>query len=238
MQPELIHIKSEDESTIDSSFISTVRLTNYALQGEYLLKTFVFQNNIYNVDSDITIPFNYAATNRAGILTSGFYTASELASHMQSIMNTESGTSNFTVTLNSKTGKFTWTSAVGEFTLTIGTERIRRLLGFTSTGAKASASLTLTSDMLITMSYPKMSINVKINDSNHIVDNNDFACTFNIPMTVGYGLNEVFQAEDRNKIVIDFGTQPKKNIKVQFLDADDEPVNTQGLFEIVLQKIK
>ena len=105
------------------------------IEGDYLLLQFGINNRLFNVNSNnnkVFLKIN-SVTDYTKTLTKGYYSLTQLGSELSEQLNTISGHS-FTVTTDSKTGKFSVTIGGGhEFSFTFKTNKsksARIILGF------------------------------------------------------------------------------------------------------------
>lgn len=210
---------------------------NVNLSGKYLIKSFCFQNLIYNVDDDTnSLVFDHGGSKTA-TLTNGYYSIDTLAAEIQTQMNTADASSNFTVTGNTKTGKLTIVSASGNFTVTVSAAKQEAILGIPI--GTTVAALTLTSTYPVKLVYPSIALSVQINTHGSMEDmNGNVPVTLYIPIISGFGFNEVFEMTDRNRYEIHFGSDTITELSIKLFDEHGNIVETNGgNFEMMLVKV-
>lgn len=134
-----ILVKSSDRTAISSSSSDfRIQLPETIPAGCYRVDHIHMPHNIYNVTSSN----NKVYCDLGDVtLTSGFYTSSTLATHLQTLLQVVDA--NFTVTYNTNQATFTIANSVSSFVLDFGTNTTnsaRQLLGFSATDT-ASALL-------------------------------------------------------------------------------------------------
>lgn len=113
------------------------------------IDSFEWFNLYQNVSSSLVLNFNKnpGAVSYSITIPPGNYTADELAETIQSLMNTAVGSSNFTVSYNTKTFKFDFNSLT-TFQLVYAGSTAMNILGFLADSAYAlSLSSTLVCDL-------------------------------------------------------------------------------------------
>lgn len=159
----------------------TMNLSKDIPSGKYILDHIQFYSSFYTVNSkNHTVSYTDTAS-RSVTLTHGFYSASDLGTHIASKMSTESGSliNTFSSSFSSATGKFTFTANINAFTFNIDSTTALSLLGFDEDSTQSS-SLTQTSEYVVNLSYPD-TIFMKINNYTGIVTQRSSA-TFIIPI--------------------------------------------------------
>lgn len=145
------------------------------------ISSFVFPVSFYLIDSNNN---SLVVNGTTYALTNGNYTAKNLATHIKSLIG-----SDYTITYDSITNKYTFTHATADFTISQSSTCLT-LLGFSS-ASHTSSSLSLTSDNVINLSGQ---YNVLYVDISNILTTNLSSLTGrrtsiveSIPVTVPYG---------------------------------------------------
>lgn len=144
----------------DSSDVKTASsyVVKFPAIDEVVALTFVsseIPNTEWNVPSTQSrVDFTYSGTDYSITLTSGTYTAADLADELTTKMNTAVGSSVFTVAYSSVTKKFTVTSSAAAFSLlfatgTYASTSARIQLGFSA--ADTASATTATSDLVVNL---------------------------------------------------------------------------------------
>lgn len=121
----------------------TIKLQN-PLNGTYIINEFYMTNSFYTVNNNNNkIYFTESNVLKTATLTNGFYTSSQLATQIQTQMNSASRNT-YTVILNSNTYQYTF-SSTANFGFKFGTNTISsayKLLGFDTNDYSESTSTT------------------------------------------------------------------------------------------------
>lgn len=211
------------------------------IQGEYVLLEFSINDRIFNVSSkndQVYVKVN-STTDHTLSLTPGYYSLSQLKTELSTQLNTIAGQT-FTVTSDSKTGKFTISISGGNnFSLTFGTNKsnsARKVLGFSEVDTSSSSSHT--SDLSADLT-PYKSIFCRIEeDSKQDINSHEHfytslilsgESTFGGPIRYKYG--EMYPQ------VVSFNS-PTKKLNYRFHDESNADVDFNGCeWMMLLQKI-
>ena len=193
-----LYINSEDRLDAKSTTSSDFKLEfKSSLGGRYLLSYLQIPVSVYNVNTNNhQIPFEESGTPKFAQLTPGNYTATTLATEIGTRMTATSGVSNFTVTYDTKTSKFTIVST-NNFRLIYNLfpgSSSRKLLGFNE--ATTSNATSHTSDNVIDLAYPRaIFINVRENVDSTFTSPTGFNSTFYIPVSYAFGSPQILDAQ-------------------------------------------
>lgn len=162
MDPYQIHIEATDATIPPGSTIADYG--NFTVELPFPIKCkeitpiqVTIPNSWYNVTSaNYTIAWvDTTANNRSTTITARFYTASQLATAIQTAMNAIGATGTYTCSYDANTGKFTIAEVAGptNFQLSFATAGcINNLIGFNSVNKSGAA--TYTSDNVANVTGP------------------------------------------------------------------------------------
>ena len=218
-------LNTNNELTVDSK-----------ISGNYELETFVFTNNIYNVDgTNNKVYINENSSNLTATLTNGFYDSNDFRTHLQTQMNAVcSGT--ITVVIDDNTGKLTISNDTHNFYFTFATNTsnsARKLLGFNqSDGTNASSQ---TSDIAIDLNTHKcFFINIEQNNNKNIDSPNYFNTSFLIQATGSFSETSRYIKNDNFKQCVKFRNE--KKIKFKIHDKNNNTLNLNSEWCMVLSQ--
>lgn len=205
--------------------------------GKYKLISFIFTNNIFNVnDTNNQVYFTDSTTSRVGTLTNGYYDFTDIQSNLQTAMN-DASTDTFTVSGDTKTNKLTITSA-SNFRFTFGTNTTntsRKLLGFTATDG--SNNTTQTSNICVDLNpYKQIFINVIQNDNRDIDGINYFNTSLIINGIGNFGDIVRYVPNDNFDQYVQFN-RGTKQLEIKIHDSNNNNVNLNSEYSILFQKI-
>jgi hypothetical protein len=214
-------------SILKSNNISSSNIINLKkkMNGEYLLHSFTFTNDVYNITSNNNIlPYqDFGGSLTEITLTQQYINASDLASHLQTKINAvTSGMAS--VSYDSNTGKFTITNTVS-FRITFGdytsSNGCHNLLGFS--GTNLTYATTQTSDNTANL-VPFQCIYVKIkqNRLNSIYDENygDYSLVVTVDGDFGARCSYISPLPLQQKIQLD----DCKRLEITFYDQDSHQI--------------
>jgi len=166
----LLSSKDKYSGTVSNGII----MLNTAITGSYQIKTFEMLNCLYNINSynknvRISVYNGVTTTNTTFQLDIGIYSYSEIASILEDKLTTNFGSSNFTVTYNDNTMKYTITSGAGHtFRFLFGdiTNNAYLLLGFDNENQDIVDLATTQTSLNIVDIYPYKTIYMYIPSSN------------------------------------------------------------------------
>lgn len=208
-------IKSSD---VSNNYINTIE----TLKGKFILHSFTFTNNLYNITSNNNIlPYQEGATYTAIELTQQFANGNEIATDIQTKINAVSG-GIASVTYNSSSGKFTITNTTN-FYLKFGdvvTNTANNLLGFLKQNTTNATSVT-SNNVAHLIPFQTININIDQDKKKSIKNENYTENTFLITGTSNFGDAFVYvsQNNDIHPQICEF--KPTKRIKITFFDEND-----------------
>lgn len=189
-----------------------------------------------------TIPFKIGTTNYTAILDVGDYTASELAAEIQAKMNAAAGSSVFTVTHSTKTGKLIFTHSSTNFSLMFNTTNansMSRILGFLPNKTYNSASNTITAPAKLNLNY----FRYVVMSIDQFTNNHSVSSVLNKSFAIIFDSQSQINTNDPRNIIKTF-TPPISRLSrliVSFEDRDGNPYDFNGVdhtFEIVFTSYK
>lgn len=229
-------IRSRDRDSGSSHNFKMV-LKNPLKDEEYELVSLIMPNGFYNVNNNNNKIYFNDGSDQTATLTNGNYSASSLATEIQTQMNAASSHS-FTCTYSTATSKFTISDGTGNFSLKFATNTsasARYLLGFDESDTSATSSKI--SDNLIDISNPQMIfVNIsQAGDNLRDTKNAIFADLF-LPLDVSFGEMKYFKPGEEEKQTVKFVYT--NNLEVYLRDENNDTVDLNGLeWSIVLKKI-
>lgn len=206
------------------------------IEGTYRLRSFVATNNIYNVtDTNNKVYVNENGENATITLTNGYYYSDDLKNHLSTKLNTAlNGT--ITVTIDEHTNKFTITDTVNiHFTFgTNTTNSARKLLGFDESDGVGST--TQTSDNPIDLNSCKnIFVTISEDDNRNIEGIDFFNCSLIVNGTSVFG--DVLRYVEIDNFIQLIKFKNTKSLKVSFHDAQNNVINLNSDYQIILQKV-
>jgi hypothetical protein len=191
-----IIVNSRDKeffSNIPSAF--TYKISNFVNKPKrFYVDSVQMYNSQYTINSFNRV-LNWTDTNgnaKTSTLTMGFYNATDLATHIQTVMNTDNttGTGTFTVSFSRLTGKYTLINSVGNWGLPFNSRRTTNnataiMLGFglrDLTGAS-----TYTSDFMISLSSKFFLVRLNLFSKNTYTRKGVNSMAVYVPNDVSYG---------------------------------------------------
>lgn len=141
---ETLILQSKDrisDSTSSANFV--LNLQKPTRKGDYSLEYAYLPNSVYNIDATNDQVYFTDSGARVGTLEHGYYDSSNVASLLQTAMN--SASSGYTVTLSTTNSKLTVSKSSGTFYFTFGTNSTNtcsKELGFNNTDQSAGATQT------------------------------------------------------------------------------------------------
>jgi len=212
--------------------------------GIYKLVSATMSNSYYNInDNNNKIYFSEnGGITLTATLTNGFYNSSNIASNIETALDTTSTAVglniNYGVSLNTITNKLTISVGGGHsfsfkfFSNTVSSAD--RILGFFNEDTQSLSSLTSTQpiNLVDTLSY-----NISLqgqNVSSNIQDNSNTIYSFSIPIN-GNSL-EIFNYEPFHNLTVNFNN-PVYNMRVQVFDEKGNEISLFHDWYMILQKM-
>ena len=208
------------------------------IQGLYQLRSFVATNNIYNVnDNNNKIYIEEDGTDHVitATLSNGYYDSSDLKTHLSTTLNNSlNGT--VTVEFDENTYMFTFSNTNG-FRFVFGantTNSARKLLGFNPTDGIPNTSQT--SDIPIDLNpYKNIFITITEDDNRNVEGIDFFNCSLIVNGTFDFGAILRYVDVDNFAQILKF--KNTKMLKVFFHDANNNIINLNSEYQIILQKL-
>ena len=236
----MLLIKSDDlcdgtssNGTIDLDFGKVFKENAY-----YELVEFAMSNSLYNVNAyNNNLPFSENSVDKSTTLTQSTYTASELATEIQTQMDA-SGNNTYTVTFDDKSGKFTIARATGvdSFGFTYGTNTSntsRYLLGFDA--SDQTEGTTQTSDNVIDITPYKIIYFYFINNAN-IAGNSKFSASFSISGNGGFLEPIRYNKNEKYSQTVKFNSETA--IEFRIVDKNNKIIDFHGAsWEMILKRM-
>ena len=202
---------------IDSKFRETGTIDEYKFLLPHPIKKVreirllqsILPNTIYQIDTGYnSFPFTHGTETKTIILSSGNYTGSQLAAEITTQLNATMTDSDFTVTYNDQTNKFTTTKAdASTWSYNTATNKeIREILGISSTGSGDQTTDWEHTNM-VDLSFPRhifIDVNTGSTNTNDVMtkaDAHSFAVNLNgDPYTIDItsSLADYLQVENNN----------------------------------------
>ena len=209
-----------------------------SIAGKYKLVSFTFTNNIYNVNDNNNKVYIYkSGTNFDPTLTNGYYDINDLSTELQTQINDVGPDLGMVVVPDVKTNKLTFTQSSYNFYFTFGTNTsnsARKLLGFNA--VDGSNATTHTSDTPVDLNpYKNIFININENDDRNIVGTNYFNTSLIINGNADFGETFRYKPNENFDQYIKF-SKSVKSIQLRFHDSNNENINLNSEYEIILQK--
>ena len=207
------------------------------IQGDYQLETFVFTNNLYNVDdTNNKVYINENSNNLTATLTNGFYDSNDFRTQLQTQMNAVcSGT--ISITLDDNTGKLAISNDTHNFYFTFATNTTnsaRKLMGFNqSDGTNASSQ---TSDIAMDLNTHKcFFVNIEENNNKNIDSPSYFNTSLLIQATGSFGETARHIKNDNFNQYVKFRNE--KKIKFKIHDKSNNTLDLQSEWFMVLRQL-
>lgn len=206
-----------------------------AIVGKYKLLSFVFTNNLHNVnDYNNKIYLNENGTNRVVTLTNGYYDTTDFVTHLATQLNlTLAGTVG--VSLNNNTNKLTITNTLNYY-FTFGTNTdnsARKLLGFNASDGSSTTSHT--SDIAIDLNTCKnVFINILENDSKNVNGVNYFNTSLVINGLGNFG--ELVRYIDKDNFDQYIHIKNTKSLKITTHDINENNIDLNSDYTIIFKK--
>jgi hypothetical protein len=189
----------------------------------------IIPNTVFNINSTNNIlSFNENSTNKQATLTSGAYTASSLATHVQTQLNTaSSGYNTYAVTYSTTTYKFT-ISAGNNFSLLFSSALAPyRELGFEITNTTASTSVTSTNS--ISLERPtSVFLGIKELQKGVYTSSGITSASFIVPLTSSQGELCFYEPNHHECEVIFTSPIPFTSLHIRLFDSAGTTVNVNG----------
>jgi hypothetical protein len=182
-------------------------------------------NSFYTVvDGHNTFVLTRSGSDTTISLTSGVYTASQLASHLQTKL--AAVVSGFTVAYSDTLFKLVCTDPSADFSLTVASARLQRVLGM------ASSSLSSSSQVATPPNVVQMSSNLVLIQSNALKakTRGPAPCSFAIPLDQSPGGIVSFNAKSHYRMRHDYAESPIDlfQMDVRLVDAHGDALDTNG----------
>lgn len=206
-----------------------------SISGIYKLLSFTFTNNIFNInDTNNKVYWNENSIDKISTLTNGFYEATDLNSHISTILN-QDGSGTITSSFNDINSKFTITNTLNMY-FTFGsntTNSASKLLGFNDTDGSASTSIT--SDNCIDLNtYKNIWIDLTQNNNRNINGIDYFNTSLFITGLGNYG--EIMRYIKNDYFDQYIKLQNTKLLELSFHDNNHKDIELNSDYEIILQK--
>ena len=207
------------------------------IKGEYELESFVFTNNIYNVDDNNNkVYFNENTSDLTATLTNGYYDETDFRTHLQTQMNAvASGT--ITITLDSNTNKLTISNDTHNFYFTFATNTsnsARKLLGINATDG--TNGMTQTSDNPIDLNTHKcFFVNIQENENKNVDAPSYFNTSFMIQSSGAFSETARYIRNDNFRQVAKFRNEKKITFKIH--DKSNNVLNLNSEWFMLLSQI-
>lgn len=213
----------------------TIELKN-SIQGRYKVNACVIPNTFYNINSYCNVLYFDDGTPRSVTITPSNYSASTLATAIQTALNASGSSITFTVTQSSATNKMT-IAGDSAFTLKFGTNTtnsIAKRIGFID--ADTSSALSHVGTNVIDIAYPRM-VFVDINQRPNVASSGNGTGTMVFPIESSSSDLSIFKSESSFEMYIDF--ELTNIIECKIRDDDNKPLDLNGAdWFIQLQKCK
>ena len=208
-----------------------------SIEGVYRLISFVATNNIYNVnDNNNKIYVNENGTNYTITLTNGYYDSTDFQTNISTAMNGVL-TGTIGVSYDDNTRKYTITNTLPMY-FTFGsntTNSARKLLGFNANDPLIF-STTQTSDNPIDLNVCKnIFITISEDDNRNIEGIDFFNCSLIVNGISDFGGIMRYVDVDNFSQIVKF--KNTKNLNVSFHDANNNSINLNSEYQIILRKI-
>lgn len=218
------------DSGDENSFSYTLRWPianpiSYAVESVQLYNTSYtinsYNNKLYWTDS--------TPTTQTTTLTNGNYTASSLATHVETLMNTaNTGSGTYDVTADTNTGKITISNSSVNFSLTFGTNTtnsVATALGFENTNKTGAQSYT--GEKIVKLNTKYYIIYGDIGSQNSYSANELVNVLAYVPNSVNFGDMINYQSE----LAKSFKLTEKEISRMKIFVKDDmgNPVNLNGI---------
>ena len=207
------------------------------ISGEYELESFVFTNNLYNIDDNNNkVYINENSNNLTATLTNGFYDSNDFKTELQSQMNAVcSGT--ITITLDNNTGKLTISNDTNNFYFTFATNTTasaRKLMGFNE--SDGTNGMTQTSDNPIDLNTHKcFFVNIEENVDKNIDSPSYFNTSLLIQASGSFSETARHIKNDNFNQYVKFRNQ--KKIKFKIHNRMNNTLNLNSQWFMVLRQL-
>ena len=210
-------------------------LDNY-ISGRWKLLSFCFTNNIFNVnDNNNKIYFTEGSTERTATLTNGYYDMNELKTEIQTAINNVASVT-FTVSIDTKTNKYTITRPSGNFYFTFGTNTTnsaKKLLGMNQSDGNASSSHT--SDKPVDLNtYPNIFVRIQEDNNTDVLGINFFNSSLVINGTGSFSDIVRYNNNDNFDQYIRLRNTKTLTLKIHDLNNNDISLNSD--YSIIFEK--
>lgn len=222
-------IKSSDKSSGTNG--NCVIHLNGEMGGEYYLYSFIFNNNLYNVNSTnnrIVIANTSDVVLSNTLLTEGFYSGNEIATNI-----TNNVLSGFSASYNENSGKFTFTYSSDFKILNNGYDNTSHaLLGFANSDYTSSSNSLSSVNVADLTPYKNIFISIRENSPKQIVNQNHHDYSFIVHTDNSFGSLFKYIQEDKmkqQKIHI----HPTRRLEITIYDSNDNQLNVADWSMIV-----
>ena len=207
-------------------YVESVQLYN----SQYTINS--FNNRLHWKDSTGTL--------RISLLTRGYYSATGLATHIQTVMNTDNGGSGtFTVSFSTSTDRFTFSNSSANFELLFGTFRATNDATAISLGFRVedkTGASSYTSDFMPALSSRFFSIRTNIFTNNFFSKKGQGSVIAVVPNDTSFGEMNSFKSHHQNWIDVD-DTLDLSRMKFEVRDDKNNSaeLNAHWTMHIVLE---
>ena len=207
-----------------------------AIEGRYKLVSFIFTNNIFNInDTNNKIYFNENGNNKEAQLTNGYYDISTIKDNIVDSMNNVADGS-ITGAIDTNTNKITITNTLN-FYFTFGTNTnnsARKILGYeNSDGTNATSQTSSNPIDLNTLKH--IWINIDENKEKNVIGTNYFASTFFINGLGDFG--EVVRYINNDNFNQYITLNREKSLEIKIHDDDYNTINLNSNYVMILKSI-
>ena len=210
------------------------------IQGMYKLVSFVSTNNMYNVnDTNNKIYLNESGSgNLTAILTNGYYDPTDFISQVSATLNNVcSGT--ITVSRNSNTNKLTINNNSFAFYFTFGSNTnnsARKLLGFNEEDGAAGSTSQISDNPMDLNTCKNIFITFEEDNDRNIEGINFFNSSLLIQGNGNFGEILRYKEIENFSQYVKFKTT--KALQISFSDIDDNTINLNSDYQIILRKLQ
>lgn len=211
-----------------------------SLSGIYKLILFTTTNNLYNItDNNNKIYVKINLVLKTATLTNGSYDSTDLKSHMETILTALEASTTFTITLDSNTNKYTFTSIGNHHSFEFAdntTNSARKLLGFDEENTLGASFITTSTNGIQLSPNKIIYMRLREEDNQLVQGQNHFLASFFLYDNSSFG--DVFRYENDKNYIQSVKFNRNKNLTSRFYDENWNDIDLNGSdWTLILQRI-
>ena len=203
--------------------------------GKYDLHSFIFTNNLYNItNNNNLLPLHIIDTEFEIYLTPSYYNGNDLATHLQTEINNETGHS-FVVNYDANAGKFTFTNSV-EFYFRFGdytTNTCEKVIGFTSANTTSTTNQT-SAQVSSLASYKCLYIRIGEDSAKCVKNETNGNYSLIITKTGDFGDNVIHNSKECDVMTQSIDLKETNKISIKFYDENNNELTINNWMLILI----